>query len=102
MMRKLLMAGIAILTIAISSCDEDTNTMGYSLTSDADRFSLIPDTFQIDSTKSIKADSVLARSSYSYLGRIKDPESRRSILMENQLLRHAISLLSSTAIWVTR
>jgi hypothetical protein len=69
------MAGIAILTIAISSCDEDTNTMGYSLTSDADRFSLIPDTFQIDSTKSIKADSVLARSSYSYLGRIKDPET---------------------------
>jgi hypothetical protein len=49
--------------------------MGYSLTSDADRFSLIPDTFQIDSTKSIKADSVLARSSYSYLGRIKDPET---------------------------
>ena len=75
MMRKLLMAGIAMLTIAISSCDEDTNTMGYSLTSDADRFSLIPDTFQIDSTKSIKADSVLARSSYSYLGRIKDPET---------------------------
>lgn len=75
MMRKWLMAGIAILTIAISSCDEDTNTMGYSLTSDADRFSLIPDTFQIDSTKSIKADSVLARSSYSYLGRIKDPET---------------------------
>lgn len=69
------MAGIAMLTIAISSCDEDTNTMGYSLTSDADRFSLIPDTFQIDSTKSIKADSVLARSSYSYLGRIKDPET---------------------------
>ena len=75
MIRKLLMAGIAMLTIAISSCDEDTNTMGYSLTSDADRFSLIPDTFQIDSTKSIKADSVLARSSYSYLGRIKDPET---------------------------
>ena len=41
MMRKWLMAGIAILTIAISSCDENTNTMGYSLTSDADRFSPI-------------------------------------------------------------
>lgn len=74
MMRKLLMAGIAMLTIAISSCDENTNTMGYSLTNEADRFSLIPDTF-IVSTQSIKADSVLARSSYSYLGRIKDPET---------------------------
>ena len=74
MMRKWLMAGIAMLTIAISSCDEDTNTMGYSLTSDADRFSLVPDTFLV-STRSIKADSVLARSSYCYLGCIKDPET---------------------------
>jgi hypothetical protein len=75
MMRKWLMAGIAMIAIAISSCDEDTNTMGYSLTSDADRFSLVPDTFQIESTQSIKADSVLARSSYCYIGRIKDPET---------------------------
>lgn len=75
MMRKWLMAGIAMLAIAISSCNEDTNTLGYSLTSDADRFSLVPDTFQIDSTKSIKADSVLARSSYCYIGCIKDPET---------------------------
>ena len=74
MMRKLLMAGIAMLTIAISSCDENTNTIGYSLTSDADRFRLVPDTFLV-STQSIKVDSVLARSSYSYLGRIKDPET---------------------------
>lgn len=74
MMRKWLMAGIAMLTIAISSCDENTNTMGYSLTNEADRFSLVPDTF-IVSTQSIKADSVLARSSYCYLGRIKDPET---------------------------
>lgn len=75
MMRQWLLAGIAILTIAISSCDENTSTIGYSLTSEADRFTLVPDTFQIDTTRSIKADSVLARSSYSYLGRIKDPET---------------------------
>ncbi len=73
-MKRILMSGIAMLTIAISSCDESTNTMGYSLTSDADRFSLVPDTFVVK-TQSIKADSVLARSSYSYLGRIKDPET---------------------------
>ena len=75
MMRKWLMAGIAMLAIAISSCNENTEALGYSLTSDADRFSLVPDTFQIDSTKSIKADSVLARSSYCYIGCIKDPET---------------------------
>ena len=74
MMKKILMAGIAMLTIAISSCDENTSTMGYSLTSDADRFSLVPDTFLV-STRSLMVDSVLARSSYSYLGCIKDPET---------------------------
>lgn len=74
MMKKILMAGIAMLTIAISSCDDNTNKMGYSLTSNADRFSLVPDSFVV-STQSIKIDSVLARSSYSYLGCIKDPET---------------------------
>ena len=74
-MRKWIMAGIAMITIAISSCDEDTKTLGYSLTNEADRFGLVPDTFKIDTTQSIKADSVLARSSYCYLGRIKDPET---------------------------
>lgn len=63
-----------MLTIAISSCDESTSTMGYSLTSDADRFTPVADTFLV-ATRSIKVDSVLARSSYSYLGRIKDPET---------------------------
>ena len=68
------MAGIAMLTLAISSCDEDTLDMGTSLTSSVDQFAVLADTFDV-STRSIIADSVLSRSSYSYLGRIKDPET---------------------------
>ena len=63
-----------MMTIAISSCDEDTTTLGYSLTSETDQFTAICDTFEV-TTRSIVADSVLSRSSHSYLGRIKDPET---------------------------
>ena len=68
------MAGIAMLTLAISSCDEDTVDMGTSLTSSVDQFTVLADTFDV-STRSIIADSVLSRSPYSYLGRLKDPET---------------------------
>jgi hypothetical protein len=68
------MVGIALLTAAISSCSEDTSTLGYSLTSDVDRFTIETDTFDI-TTRSIAAGSVLSRNAYSYLGRIKDPET---------------------------
>jgi len=68
------MAGIAMATIAISSCSEDTIDLGNSLTSDIDQFIISSDTFYV-STRSIVADSVLSRSPYSYLGRVKDPET---------------------------
>lgn len=68
------MVGIALLTAAISSCSEDTSTLGYSLTNDVDRFTIETDTFDI-TTRSIAAGSVLSRNAYSYLGRIKDPET---------------------------
>ena len=60
--------------IAISSCDDNTEQLGYSLTNSVDQFDMLPDTFSV-SSRSIIADSVLSRSAYSYLGRIKDPET---------------------------
>ena len=73
-MRNWIMVGIALLTAAISSCSEDTSTVGYSLTSVADRFTTETDTFDI-TTRSIPSGAVLSRNAYSYLGRIKDPET---------------------------
>lgn len=73
-MRNWIMVGIALLTAAISSCSEDTSTLGYSLTSDVDRFTIETDTFDI-TTRSMAAGSVLSRNAHSYLGRIKDPET---------------------------
>ncbi len=74
MIRKLIMTGIAMATIAISSCSEDTTDLGNSLTYGVDQFVIKSDTFDIE-TRSIVADSVLSRSNYSYLGRMKDPET---------------------------
>ena len=92
-MRNWIMVGIALLTAAISSCSEDTSTLGYSLTSDVDRFTIETDTFDI-TTRSIAAGSVLSRNAYSYLGRIKDPETGTYIKCDYTM---QFSLLESEA-----
>lgn len=65
---------MAAAMAAIASCDEDTATMGNSLTESVDKFVISTDTFTVN-TRSIMSDSVLARSSYSYLGSLVDPET---------------------------
>ena len=60
--------------IAITSCDEETKLMGNSLTENIDKFNIVTDTFDV-ATRSVKTDSILARGSYTYLGKIKDPET---------------------------
>lgn len=74
-MKKITLAGIAML-FAISSCDDQTETAGYSLVDNADHFSIATDTFMV-STESyrVDADKLITRSDYTYLGRIKDPET---------------------------
>ncbi len=74
MMRKWTMAVVAILAIAITSCSDSTDRLGSTLTSPTDKFLVTTDTFDV-STRSIKADSVLSRGVYTYIGRIKDPET---------------------------
>lgn len=69
------MAGIvASMMFTISSCDEDTVGIGKTLTSNVDLFTIETDTFDV-STNSVVVDRVLSHSTYSYLGRIKDPET---------------------------
>lgn len=69
---------IAFPVMAICSCDEDTANVGNSISNDADLFAIATDSFQV-ATRSIVVDSVISRSEYSYLGRIKDPETGSSI-----------------------
>ncbi len=73
-MKANFLIGAAIACIALLSCDDTTDTLGNSLTSEADHFEVLTDTFFV-SSRSIMADSVLSRNQYSYLGHVKDPET---------------------------
>lgn len=74
MMKFKNLAAIALTAVALAACDNTTDTLGYSLTAEADQFEILTDSFDV-TTRSLLTDSVLSRSSYSYLGRIKDTET---------------------------
>lgn len=60
--------------IALSSCDDTTEAIGSSLTNYMDRIQIATDTFEV-SSRSVRADSVLARSNMGYVGKVRDPET---------------------------
>lgn len=69
-------ATLALATF--TACDETTDTLGNSLTADADKFVITTDTFNVK-TASIEVDSVLASGSNVYLGKIRDTETNTDI-----------------------
>jgi len=75
------MACAALAAMAIS-CDEDTLTIGNSLTEQNDQLDIVAATFQLDTTRTIKADSVLTLSSKCYLGKVRDPETGADVTSE--------------------
>ena len=60
--------------MAICSCDDTTDTLGMSLTSNTNNVSVSADSFFVES-HSIKAGDIVSRSSDGYTGHIKDPET---------------------------
>ena len=73
-MKARFLAGLVLLVMALTSCDETTETIGSSLTDNMDFLKITTDSFKVTS-RSIFADSVLSRNAMGYLGRIKDPET---------------------------
>ena len=70
---KSFLSGLCVLACLVA-CDDETDTLGVSLISNLDNLEISTDTFNI-TTRSIVADSVLARSTSSFLGVIRDPET---------------------------
>ncbi len=70
---KQFLFGLCLLA-CLAACDDETGTMGISTISKLDNLEISTDTFNI-TTRSIIADSVFARSSSSFLGTIRDPET---------------------------
>ena len=74
MIKARILAAIAFFSALFAACDDNSETIGNSLTNNVDRFDVITDTFQVN-TSSYIVDSVLSRSLYNYIGHIKDPET---------------------------
>lgn len=74
MTNKNLLACAVLGAAALVSCDDTTDTLGQTLTPNADIFSSQADTFKVN-TRSITVDSVLSRGQYSYIGHVKDTET---------------------------
>lgn len=72
------MVGVAIAAVAISSCSDDTDTIGGSMTDNGDKLDVSSSVFTA-TTRTILADSVLTKSAYSYLGRVIDPETQTEV-----------------------
>lgn len=70
-MKKLTLA-LAMTALFVSSCDDTTSVIGQDIMPKKDEISAIDTVFNVES-RTIKADSVLANTSYSYLGSIVDP-----------------------------
>jgi hypothetical protein len=75
------MAGALLMAMAISSCEEDTLTIGNSLTNEADKLDVSTMTYKA-TTRTIVADSVLSSAASCYLGRIIDPSTKSEVKSE--------------------
>ena len=67
-----------VLLCSLIACDDNTGTLGNSITPGADSIKVQTNTYQATS-RSIKIDSVLSKSDKIYLGRFTDPETNSVI-----------------------
>lgn len=74
MKKRITLAIAATALMALTACDETTDTLGNSLTSDADKFTITTDTFNVK-TSSMVVDSVLTSGKHIFLGKMRDPET---------------------------
>lgn len=73
-MKLKLFTAIAFSAMAIFSCSTDTDTLGSSLTNEADKLVVNSGSYKAF-TRSVLVDSVYARNNNTYFGHVKDPET---------------------------
>ena len=80
-MRVRLLTAIAFTAMAMISCNEDTDSIGSSLTQSTDDLKINTGIYEA-TTRSILADSVYARNFDCYFGIVKDPETDTYVMNE--------------------
>lgn len=93
MNRLKLFFAIAI-AVLVSSCDSDTSYLGTSIVPDADNLQMATNSFPV-STASAEMGSVVSRTPYGYLGRIKDVETGM-YLSANYMFKFAVQNVNYT------
>ncbi|MBR3633414.1 MAG: DUF4270 family protein, partial [Bacteroidaceae bacterium] len=74
-MKMLLSAAIALIAcIFLTSCDDETGTLGINTMPSSDQSRTSQSVFDVI-TQSVAADSLAAFTSDCYLGRVSDPET---------------------------
>lgn len=95
-----LMAFVSMLVF--TACEETTEMIGGSLTSNADKLDVKTDTFTV-SSRTFMVDSVLSRNYHGYIGQVKDPETGSYVisnfmaqihLLDNFTFQHIDSIAS--------
>lgn len=82
-MKRNLLTGVAVIVTALSACNDETLDIGKTLTPQTDKLELSSADFVVsNSMRTVMVDSVLLRSSYCYLGKVKDPETGAYITSE--------------------
>ena len=105
-MKKIMhyMAGVVLTAMAISSCDETTDQIGGSLTSDEDQLNIASKVFNVQ-TRTVIADtvfnnsdehlgSVFTQSSTCYLGMVRDPQTQADIKSEFATQFHLLDIVT--------
>ena len=80
--------------MALSACNNDDLTIGSSLTNDVDKLDVMAATFPV-TTRTVTVDSVVARTSDCYFGRVKDPETGAYITTDFMSQFHILETFSS-------
>lgn len=81
---------IGVFAFTMTSCDDSTDNIGSSLIINPDRVNVQADTFEV-STRTIMADSVIARNITGYLGRVKDPETGNYVTGDFMVQLHPLT-----------
>lgn len=91
MKKYIYMAGVAFAAMAISSCDENTDTIGQSLTSNEDQLNLSSLSYNV-ATRTVTVDSVFTQSSTCYLGLVRDPDTQTDVKSEFATQFHLLDI----------
>lgn len=73
-MKKYIILSFLAVAGFLTSCDDTTEGLGYSLIDISDKMVISADTFSVGS-QTIQLDNVISHSTIGYLGNIKDPET---------------------------